>query len=461
MKIFNTLTRKVEEFEPITLGKVGMYTCGPTVYNYQHIGNFRTMIFSDILTRVLTANGYEVKTVRNITDIDDKIIRDAKAAELPIHEFTEKYETAYNKDLQKLNVLPVDVSPLATEHINGMIKFIEVLIKKDVAYVEDDGSVYFDISKFADYGKLSRLDKKNLKTGTRILSDEYEKDNIQDFALWKSVEPGEFGYESPWGKGRPGWHIECSVMSEQFLGETFDIHAGGIDLMFPHHENEIAQSEAKNEKPFVKYFVHGEHILVNNEKMSKSKKNYFVLGDLEEKGFDPMAYRYLVLTTHYRDKLNFTWESLEAAQNALNNLREDIRDWEAPLVPPLPNPLPQGERGLSNPENSFYSQFLEVLNNDLNTPQALAVLWKMVKANIPGEQKAEQLLKMDQVLGLKLDEYLGKKLEIPDEVQKLVDQRELVRAEKDFAKSDELRKEVKNLGYEIDDTPSGPKLHKI
>ena len=444
MKLYNTLTRKVEEFKPIEEGKVGMYTCGPTVYNYQHIGNFRTMIFADILYRVLIANGLEVKTIRNITDIDDKIIRDAKLADMNIHDFTKKYEDAYNQDLAKLNVLPVDVSPHATEHIGGMIKFIEELIKKENAYVEEDGSVYFDISKFPDYGKLSQLDKQSLKTGTRILSDEYEKDNVQDFALWKSVEPTEFGYNSPWGKGRPGWHIECSVMSEAFLGETFDIHTGGIDLMFPHHENEIAQSEAKNGKEFVKYFVHGEHILVDNQKMSKSKGNFYVLNELIEKGFDPMAYRYLVLTAHYRDKLNFTFESLQAAQNALNNLREQAREWVEPSAVD---------------ENSF-GAFLSELNDDLNTPKAIAEMWNFLKNQDDSGVKAATVRAMDEILGLKLDEYIGKKLEIPEEVQKIVDKREEARNAKDFAKSDELRDEIKKLGYDVLDTPNGPKLQK-
>jgi cysteinyl-tRNA synthetase len=277
---------------------------------------------------------------------------------------------------------------------------------------------------------------------------------VQDFALWKSVEPNEFGYDSPWGKGRPGWHIECSVMSEAFLGETFDIHAGGIDLMFPHHENEIAQSEAKNEKEFVRYFVHGEHILVDNQKMSKSKGNFYVLNELIEKGFDPMAYRYLVLTAHYRDKLNFTFESLQAAQNALNNLREQVRDWPAVIL----NDSEEYILRYTQDDNTYYSQFLEALNNDLNTSQALAVIWNMVRSDLPMEQKGEQLLLMDKILGLKLDEYIGKKLEIPDDVQKLVEQREKVRADKDFAKSDELRNEIKKLGFDVLDTPTGQKL---
>jgi len=467
LKIYNTLSRQIEEFTPINEDHVGIYTCGPTVYNYQHIGNFRTMIFADVLTRVLKMNGYNVNSVRNITDIDDKIIRDAKANGLEIHEFTQKYEDAYNQDLSKLNIDPVNHTPHATEHITGMIKFIEVLIKKEVAYVEDDGSVYFNISKFPEYGKLSRLDKQNLKTGTRILSDEYEKDNVQDFALWKSVEMDEFGYDSPWGKGRPGWHIECSVMSEAFLGETFDIHTGGIDLLFPHHENEIAQSEAKNNAKFVNYFVHGEHLLVDNQKMSKSKKNFYVLSDLVEKGFDPMAFRYLMLTAHYRDKINFTWESLQAAQNALNNLREQARSWDQPNTVILANEVrPESWDQKQDSEqvgmtNSYYEQFMEALNDDLNTAKAVAEMWNFIKNEDDSSTKAATFLKMDEVLGLKLNEYIGKQIEAPEDVQKLVDHREKVRRNKDFNKSDELRDEIKKLGYEVLDTSIGPKLKKL
>lgn len=447
LKIFNTLTRKVEDFKPLNPSDVGMYTCGPTVYNFQHIGNFRTMIFSDLLYRTLVANGYKVRAIRNITDIDDKIIKGAKEKNLLIEEFSTGYTKAFFNDLNKLNVSPVDVNPKATEHIGQMIKYIEVLIEKRLAYQEEDGSVYFDISEFPEYGKLSQIEKRELRTGTRILSDEYSKDDVQDFALWKSVGANEpIGYDSPWGRGRPGWHIECSVMSQEYLGDTLDIHAGGIDLLFPHHENEIAQSEGKTGKPFTNYFIHGEHVLVDGTKMSKSLKNFYVLSDLEAKGFDPLSYRYLVLSSHYRDKLNFTWESLQAAQNTLNNIRGQIRGWDNPT---------------KNETGEFYERFLEALNNDLNTPQALAILHEMLKANMPSSEKAADLLAMDKVLGLKLNEYLGQKVEASEDVQKLLEKRELARASKNFEESDRIRKEIKDLGFEVEDTDKGPRLKKL
>ncbi len=442
LKLYNTLTRKIEDFIALNPPKVGIYACGPTVYDFAHIGNLRSFLMYDVLRRVLKAEGYEVTFVENITDIDDKIIKKAKEKNLEISEFTTQFTDFFLKDLNKLNITLPDIQPKATEHITQMVKYIESLVKKKLAYVEKDGSVYFDISKFPDYGKLSGVKKRELKSGTRILSDEYSKDSVQDFALWKSVEADQVGWNSPWGKGRPGWHIECSVMSQEYLGDTLDIHAGGIDLMFPHHENEIAQAQGKTGQPFVKYFVHGEHLLVDGQKMSKSLNNFYTLRDVESKDMDPLSLRYLVLTAHYRDKLNFTWKSLEAAQNALNNLRETVRDWEEPKI------------GCAQYEEDFF----KALNNDLNTPQALAVMWDLVKSDYPSSAKAESLLKMDQVLGLGLDKYLGKKIDIPDKVQILVDEREQARKDSNFEKSDQLRKSIKDMGFEIEDAPEGPKI---
>lgn len=442
LKLFNTLSRSVEEFKPLKPGKVGLYTCGPTVYDYPHIGNLRTFIFSDILYRTLKAQGYDVKFVQNITDIDDKIIKNAKLRNLSIEEFTKDYTQHFFADILKLNILPADVYPKATEHVGKMVKYIQKLLEKAFAYLEKDGSVYFDISKFPGYGKLSGLEKMELKSGTRILSDEYTKDDVQDFALWKSVGPKEFGYDSPWGKGRPGWHIECSVMSQEYLGETLDIHAGGIDLTFPHHENEIAQSEAYTGKEFARVFVHAEHLLVEDKKMSKSLGNFYTLRDIEAKGIEPLAFRYLVLTAHYRDKLNFTWESLTAAQKALDNLREVLRGLDMP----------------GNEDRSALARFMEALDEDLNTSKAAAVMWAIVKSDLESSTKSATILKMDEVLGLGLEEFIGKKLEVPDKVQKLIQAREKAREEKDFKKSDELRKEIKKLGYDISDNSSGPQV---
>ena len=445
LKLYNTLSRKIEEFVPINPPNVGVYTCGPTVYDFMHIGNLRTFTFSDILHRALKASGCDVKIVQNITDIDDKIIKRAKEKKISVEDLTSEFTKYFLGDILKLNILSASVQPKATEHIGKMIKFIEELIKKGLAYVEEDGSVYFDISQFPNYGKLSQLDKRDLKTGTRILSDEYDKDNVQDFALWKTEEKGEVGWNSPWGWGRPGWHIECSVMSQEYLGDSFDIHAGGIDLLFPHHENEIAQSEGKTGKKFVNYFVHGEHILVDGQKMSKSLKNFYTLKDLEEKGFDPIALRYLFLTAHYKDKLNFTWQSLEAAQNALNNLRQQIRDWDQPKI------------GCAE----FEKKFMDAVSNNLNIPQAVAVMWDMVRSDNPTASKAKSLLEMDKILGLDLEKYLGKPLEVPDGVMHLVRIREQARNTGDFNESDKLRKQIKKLGYEVEDTPSGPKVKTV
>lgn len=442
MRIFNSLTRRVEEFSPINPPNVSMYTCGPTVYDYMHIGNLRTFILSDLLYRTLKFNGYQIRAVENITDIDDKIIKRAKEKNVSISELSDEYTKAFQDDLVKLNINPSDVYPKATDHIGKMVKFIEQLIEKGFAYVEKDGSVYFDISKFPRYGRLSGIQKRELKSGTRVLSDEYSKENAQDFALWKSAEGDEVGWDSPWGKGRPGWHIECSVMSIEYLGESFDIHIGGIDLIFPHHENEIAQSEGLTGKEFARYFVHGEHILVEGQKMSKSLNNFYTLKDLEERNIDPLALRYLYLTAHYRDKLNFTWSSLEAAQHALNNLRDTVRDWDEPGI---------GCAGLEQ-------DFEKAVNNDLNMPQALAVLWELVKSDNPSSAKASSILKMDQVFGLGLDQYVSQKIEYPKEVMELVEKREEARRKGDFKTADELRDSVEKLGFEIDDTQEGPKL---
>ncbi len=448
MKLYNTLTRKIEDFIPINPPIVGMYTCGPTVYDYMHIGNLRTFTFSDILHRTLKANGYEVKLVQNITDIDDKIIKRAKDKKISIKELTDEYTKYFQEDILKLNMFSVAIQPKATEHVGKMIKFIEELIKKGFAYLQEDGSLYFDISKFTDYGKLSQLDKRSIKTGTRILSDEYSKDNVQDFALWKAENKNEVGWDSPWGWGRPGWHIECSVMSQEYLGDSFDIHAGGVDLLFPHHENEIAQSEGRTGKKFVNFFVHGEHILVDGQKMSKSLQNFYTLKDLEERGFDPLSLRYLFLTAHYRDKLNFTWKSLEAAQNALNNLRELVRDW------PASAPASAGKI-------EFEKDFMDALNNDLNMPQAVAVMWDMIRSDYPPSAKAKTILEMDKILGLGLDQYLGRPIEVPEEVMHLVRKREQARNIGNFKESDKLRKEIKKLGFEIEDTPSGPRVKEV
>ncbi|MEK9209470.1 MAG: cysteine--tRNA ligase, partial [Patescibacteria group bacterium] len=328
LKLFNYLTKKKEIFRPLKAGKVGLYTCGPTVYDTAHLGNLRTYIFEDVLRRTLKANGLKVKQVMNITDVEDKIIKKMREEKKRLKEITEPNIKIFFQDLKKLNIEKAEVYPKATEHIQEIIKLIAVLLKKGLAYKAEDDSIYFKISKFKNYGQLSGLKSKDVgrpyNDGRRISEDEYKKE-AADFALWKA-RPAKAGREpswpSPFGPGRPGWHIECSAMSMKYLGKTFDIHAGAIDLLFPHHENEIAQSQAATGKKFVNFWLEGEHLLVSGQKMAKSLKNFLTLKDIEKKGFDPLVFRYLVLTSHYRKKLNFTWNSLKAGQNALDKLKE-------------------------------------------------------------------------------------------------------------------------------------------
>ncbi|MBI2598898.1 cysteine--tRNA ligase [Candidatus Curtissbacteria bacterium] len=453
LKLYNYLSKKVEEFKPVTEGKVGMYTCGPTVYDFVHIGNWRTFVFEDVLKRVLEFNGYDVTHVMNITDIDDKIIKRASDDGVDFRQITEKYEKAFRDDLGKLNIIPAGHFPKATDNITSMIQFIEVLLKKGFAYKADDG-VYFSVEKFADYGKLSGLSKGNLKKGARVNDDLYDKENWSDFALWKfppspKASEGqakkEPSWPAPFGEGRPGWHIECSAMSMALLGEHFDIHSGGVDLLFPHHENEIAQSEAATGKKFVNYWMEGEHLLVGGEKMAKSLNNIFTLSDLSKRGIEPLSLRYLFLTAHYRSKLNFTWESLEAAQNALSNLRGEVAGWDAPKI------------GCSE----FEGDFKNATRDDLDMPRAIATMWEMVKSDYPGSAKRQSILVMDKVLGLGLADV--KKSVLPKGAKELIDRRETLRAEGKFEESDKLRKELLEMGVEVEDTPEGPKwrLKKI
>jgi cysteinyl-tRNA synthetase len=449
LKLYNTLTRKIEVFEPVSGKKVGFYACGPTVYDFAHIGNFRTYIFEDVLRRTLETAGYDVNFVMNITDVDDKIIRGAAEKGEDIGTFAAKYEKVFFKDLGKLNIKKANAYPRATENIEEIIKLIEKLLKKGVAYKAADG-IYFDISKFPGYGNLSGLEKRTLKAGARICADQYNKENPGDFALWKfppspKVAAGQVkkerepSWKASFGEGRPGWHIECSAMSMKFLGETIDIHAGGVDLIFPHHENEIAQSESATGKKFVNFWLESEHLLSLGQKMSKSLNNFFTLGDLEKKGFDPLAFRYLVLTAHWQKQLNFTWESLQAAQNALSSLRQEISSWDEPKF------------GCAQYEKEFF----ERLSDNLDTPQALAVLWKLVKSREKASEKHKSILEMDKVLGLGLDKI--EPAELPEGAKELIDEREKARKDKNWDKADELRQKLEKMGVEIEDTPEGPK----
>ncbi|OHA57410.1 MAG: cysteine--tRNA ligase [Candidatus Vogelbacteria bacterium GWA1_51_14] len=439
---YNQLGKEKQEFTPLRPGEVSMYACGPTVYNYVHLGNFRTFVFEDGLKRVLIYSGLKVKHVTNLTDIDDKIINKANEEGTTVKEIADRYANFFFADLAKLNITPADYYPRATEHLSGMIKLIERLIAGGKAYVED-GSVYFAIDQFPNYGKLSGVKTADLKTNARVNNDEFNKNAPADFVLWKAAKPGEPSYDSPWGPGRPGWHIECSAMSMELLGDTFDLHTGGIDLLFPHHENEIAQSEGATGKPLAHYFLEGEYLMIEGEKMSKSLGNILTLKDIEAKGYSPLDLRYLFLTAKYRQSLNFTWESLAGAKTArhkLNNLLIDLAD---------------AKNGNINTE--YQNKFREKIEADLNLPQALAVMWELLDDQTvsPADKKAT-LLDFDRVLGLSLAEL--KPAKVSADVETLLIAREQARHEGNFAKADQLRAEIESNGWVVDDTADGPKL---
>lgn len=448
IKLYNALTHKKNVFKALKKGSVGLYTCGPTVYDYAHIGNLRTYIFEDLLKRVLKIHGYRVKHIMNITDVEDKIIRDATKMGVDIYEFVKPYEETFQDDLQSLHILPASKYPKATGHIPEMIQLISTLLKKRLAY-ESEGSVYFDISKFKNYGKLSGLKNRSLKADTRIDSDEYVKDNVQDFVLWKAKKEGEPSWSSPFGEGRPGWHIECSAMSMKYLGKTFDIHAGGVDLLFPHHENEIAQSQGATGIKFARYFMEGEHLLVDGEKMSKSLGNVYALRDITAQGYSPLDFRYLCLTAHYRTKLNFTWESLQAAQTA----REELVTFTAELLGSLVS-----KRKLGFQPELYREKFLVAVQDDLNIPKALGIVWKFIKEYRKSKTQNPKaalvaLFWFDQVLGLGLTDAKIKKA--PQKVQKLIQKREELRKNKQWAEADMIRKEIESLGWIVEDTLGG------
>jgi len=451
LKLYNTLTHKRQIFKPIdkkaprqSSGQVSLYTCGPTVYDFAHIGNLRTYIFEDVLRRTLKYDGYKVKQVMNITDIDDKIIKLSQKEKKDIFEITRPLAKIFFEDLKKLNIEKAEVYPLATNHIKEIIALIKILIKKGFAYAGKDKSIYFDISKFKNYGRLSQLKKRDLKIGARIEADEYNKNQARDFVLWKAAKPNEHFWESPFGNGRPGWHIECSAMAMKYFGPSLDIHCGAVDLIFPHHENEISQSEAATSKRFVDYWVEGEHLLVDGQKMSKSLNNFYTLRDVENKNFNPLAFRYLVLTSHYRSKLNFSWESLAAAQSALDNLYENFRTSDVRNIK------------TSNIQE-YEKKFASAINDDLNTPKAVALVWQIAKdEQISSSAKKQLLLKFDKVLGLGLNKI--KPLEIPLKIKQIADKRELLRRNKQFIQADQLRKKIESLGYKIEDTQHGPKI---
>lgn len=461
MKIYNSLTRQKEEFHSIHDKKVLMYTCGPTVYNFAHIGNLRTYINTDTLRRWLEFIGYDFNHVTNITDIDDKIIKAANEQDKDIQEIANKYEAAFYDDLKALNILPATNYPHATKEITSMINIISELLKKDIAYKSDDGSIYFSIAKFEDYGKLSNVDMEGIKEGARVDQDEYEKDSARDFVLWKAEKEGEPSWEAPFGKGRPGWHIECTAMSLDYLDKTIDIHTGAVDLMFPHHENEIAQSESFTGEKFVNFWFHGEHLLINGEKMSKSLHNIYTLNEILEKyGVSPLDFRYLCLSSHYREKLNFTDQSIIQAKNTLKNVNDFLDRVRSINTEGENYPV---DTLIEESRKELYS----ALDDDLSTPKALASVFDLIKTlnkNFEhlGTNEAAKILNyfydLDKIFGLNFT--FRESWKIPDDVQKLVKDREEARKNKEWNISDQIRDEISKLGYEIEDTNNGTVVKK-
>jgi cysteinyl-tRNA synthetase len=460
---FNSLTRQVEPFAPLdAAGKtVSIYTCGPTVYNYAHIGNFRAYVFEDLLQRHLEFRGYTVDRVMNLTDVDDKTIRGCHAAGLPLAEFTQPFKDAFFQDLEALRIKPAGHFPAATEavHIARMIEMIATLIERGHAYQADDGSVYFRINSFPAYGRLAHLNLDELRPSGRVNSDEYEKENIADFALWKawSEADGDVVWESPWGRGRPGWHIECSAMATGILGPQIDIHCGGEDNIFPHHEAEIAQSECVTGHSFVKLWMHCKHLLVKNQKMSKSAGNFYTLRDLLGKGHTGREVRYALLSVKYREPLNFTFEGLDAARSALARFDEwsrRLEDAAGPTAEPLPEDLKTEAFGAA-------------LDDDLNASAALGALFELIRETnkrldagtlTPGQARSLLAWRDEANSILRFE---SEAVAIPAEVQALLAQRAEARASKDWAGSDRLRDEIAALGWTVKDTKEGQKLSKI
>ncbi len=459
IRFFNTLTRRKEKFTPIEPGKVRMYTCGPTVYDYAHIGNFRAFLFEDLLKRWLEHRGYTVTHVMNVTDVDDKTIRGSQKQQIPLKQYAEHYTKAFFEDITALNIKPAAHYPKATDHITEMTTLIKTLIQKGYAYKAPDNSIYYAIKKFKNYGKLSKVKPQALKTRTRVKTDEYDKEEAQDFALWKAwtQEDGNVFWETPLGKGRPGWHIECSAMSIRYLGETFDIHCGGVDNMFPHHENEIAQSEAATGKKFVNYWLHNEHLLVEGKKMAKKFGNFYTLRDLLSKGYDPIAIRFLLLSTHYRAQFNFTFEGLDAAHAAVERLRNFVRRLQNA------DGKGSGER-VAELMHDAQTSFIEAMDDDLNVSVALGALFDFVReanalvdAGIISKREAEKVNALmqgfDEVLGVIGKFKTGETL--PKEAEELIEKREEARKAQDWTHADALRLRLKEMGVVVEDTPHG------
>jgi cysteinyl-tRNA synthetase len=461
---FNTMSRIKEKFVPIETGFAKMYTCGPTVYDFSHIGNMRAFIFEDLLKRWLEYRGFKVTHVMNLTDVDDRTIKAARTQGIPIQQHTERFTQAFLEDIKTLNIEKADIYPKATENIPEMVVLVKKLLDKGYAYRSEDGSVYFNISKFPNYGQLAKIQVAELKAGARVKVDEYEKEQASDFVLWKAWDPddGDVFWETEIGKGRPGWHIECSAMSMKYLGETFDIHCGGVDNLFPHHENEIAQSEAATGKKFVNYWLHNEHLLFEGKKMAKRLGNYYTVNDLVAKGHEPPAIRYLMLSTHYRQQVNFTFEGLDAAKKTLDRLTNFVgRLLEA-----------NGEKSGDNLKQLIEKAqkgFEGAMDDDLNISVALAHLFDFVRdvnnlldSNLVSKEEAKEIhdlmLRFDKALGV-----IGeprKEGKLTEEAEELIRKREEARKAKDWKTADEIRERLKAMGIVIEDTAQGAKWKK-
>ena len=461
LKLFNTLSGELETFKPLDGETVRMYSCGPTVYDVPHIGNFRAFLFFDLVKRYLRFLGYDVNHVMNITDVDDKIIARCDEEGKSLSELTSEYRETFEKDAISLRIDLPDTLPAATDHIGDMIDLIKELIDKDYAYVVDGGSVFFKIGSFPDYGRLSNIDASQLSSTERVTDDEYGKENPQDFALWKAwkEEDGEIVWDSPWGRGRPGWHIECSAMSMKYLGEEFDIHCGGVDLIFPHHENEIAQSVCATDKLFVNFWLHCEHLLVNGAKMSKSLQNFYTITDLINRGYTASAIRYLLTSSHYRHKVDLTEEHILAANQAVNRFQDFRRRLEKLATSSSGNE--------SNLPMLVLDEFRKAMNNDLNIAKAMGKVFDWIREvnrkidsnDLTAEEadrSLEVLNKIDDVIAVVRDDDPG----ISDEEATMIDEREKARQEKNWSRADEIRDYFRSKGFELEDTPDGTILKR-
>jgi cysteinyl-tRNA synthetase len=467
--LYNSESRKKELFHPLHNNHVRMYTCGPTVYHYAHIGNFRTYVFEDLLRRTLKFFGYQVTQIVNLTDVDDKTIRGAVESNQTLLEFTQPYKNAFFVDIQTLGIERAENYPAATDYISYMIDFVQKLLDKGIAYKSRDKSIYYAIDKCPSYGRLSHLNLEELRVGAgepRVATDEYEKENLADFVLWKAYDPARDGpvhWESPFGPGRPGWHLECSTMAMHLLGETIDIHAGAVDNIFPHHENEIAQSEAASGKPFVKYWLHAEHLIVNHKKMSKSLGNFYTLRDLLKKGYSGLEVRYMLMHIHYRTQLNFTFEGMEGTKAALGRLNDFILRMQE-----LADPGGYAVLAVRELLKKAIGRFCEALADDLNISSALAAIFDLMhEVNIFYDQRNLQpgdatevlyvMQEFNRVLGVLDFEYDEP---IPPYLQEMLEKREQARQNKEWSLADQLRGEIHAAGYLIEDTPHGARLKK-